>query len=262
MIERKEISEDSLIYRFQLPKGKKYLGVGTCQHVEVGFHMKDKMLIRPYTPIKPVLPRDAKVQAEDAELHDGTGFFDLIIKTYFPDEEQPGGALSNILYTIQIGEEIVIRGPTGDIVYKGYGKFMIYNEERTFKRVSLVLGGTGLTPGYSFLARSCLTADDPTEIRVIDANKAEEDILLRKELTEYEKMSKGRLKVTHVLSDAGDEWRGLKGHVDEKMIKEHLFEPDDESLVLLCGPPPMIQKAALPALQDWGYKHDENMFGF
>lgn len=261
MIERKEISEDSLIYRFKLPDNKPYLGIGTCQHVEIGFHMKDRMLMRPYTPIKPVLPRDLSLKVEDAELHDGSGFFDLVIKTYFPDDEQPGGALSNILYTMEIGAEVGIRGPTGDIVYKGNGKFAIYGKEKTFKRVSLILGGTGLTPGYSFVARSCLTKDDKTEIRVIDANKAEQDILLRKELAEYEKMSQGRMKVTHILSDPGDDWKGLKGHVNEDIIKEHLFSPSEDSLVLLCGPPAMIQKAALPALSDWGYTHDENMFG-
>lgn len=262
LIERNNISPDSRTYKFQLPGGTKYLGMGTCQHVLLGFHMQDRMLIRPYTPTKPVLPRDTEVQADDKELHDGTGTFELTVKTYFPSDEQPGGAFSNILDTIPVGEEVEIRGPTGDIIYLGHGKFKIYGEEKSFNRVSLILGGTGLTPGYSLIARVCLTPGDKTELRVIDANKSENDILLRGNLEEFERKSHGQLKIAHVLSEASDDWQGLKGYVNKDIIKEHLFEPKEmENLVLLCGPPVMIQKAALPALEDWGYKHEENMFG-
>lgn len=265
LVERRKIGEsnDTEIYRFELPEGKKYLGIGTSQHVEFGFHLKDKMLIRAYTPIKPVLPKDCNIDAgklDDHELHDGCGVFELVVKTYFPDDQQPGGAMSNILHEIEIGEEVEIRGPTGDIIYLGHGKFQIYGEERTFKRVSLVLGGTGLTPGYSTVARSCIE-DDKTEIRIIDANKSEHDILLKEQLEGFEKKAGDRVKITHILSHPSDDWKGLKGHVDEDLIKKSLFPPDEDSLVLLCGPPGMIQKAALPALEDWGYKHDHNMFG-
>ncbi len=73
---------------------------------------------------------------------------------------------------------------------------------------------------------------------------------------------------------------GLSGHVNADIIKSKLFEPSNDSVVFLCGPPAMIQKAALPALKgeflkhekcerrtanngpDWGYKEDENCFGF
>ena len=103
-----------------------------------------------------------------------------------------------------------------------------------------------------------------------------------------------RLRIAHVLSHpkTENEWTGLKGHVDAEMIRRNCFPPGKESVVFLCGPPPMIQKAALPALKgmctsvassdgvrsgfghfrvrdadtgamaDWGYKEDENCFGF
>lgn len=260
LCERNEISQHSRTYIFQLPDGKPYLGIGTCQHVQFGFHMQDRMLIRPYTPTRPIFPRESGINASE-DLIDGNGTLELTVKTYFPDDKQPGGALSNILDTMAIGEEIEIRGPTGDIIYLGHGKFNIYGEEKMFRRVSLVLGGTGLTPGYSLIARVCLTPDDDTELTVIDANKSEEDILLRKHLESFEKEGKGQLKIAHVLSHPSDQWRGLKGHVTEDIVKEHLFPPMEENLVLLCGPPAMMQKAALPALEDWGYVHDLNMFG-
>ncbi|KAJ9493380.1 hypothetical protein H2202_011147 [Exophiala xenobiotica] len=49
-----------------------------------------------------------------------------------------------------------------------------------------------------------------------------------------------------------DKWEkngGFSGHVNEDMIKHKLFEPGQKSVVFLCGPPAMIQKAALPALK-------------
>lgn len=252
LINRKQLSEDSRTYTFQLPGKKKILGLGTCQHVQIGFHLEDKMLIRSYTPTRPLLPpSENKEQADgvDSTMRDGDGTFDLTVKTYFPDENQPGGAMSNILDCIPIGEEIEIRGPTGEIVYNGNGNFVIEGNERHFDRVSLVLGGSGITPGYSLIARILMTPEDKTQIRVVDANKTKNDILLHDELKEFEKKSKGQLKVTHVLSAPGDDWTGLKGHVNEDIIKDNLFPPEKSTVALLCGPPPMIQKAALPALK-------------
>ncbi|KAI2630021.1 hypothetical protein GGS21DRAFT_211187 [Xylaria nigripes] len=264
MVARDWISRDTAVYTFKLADKTPHLGLGTCQHVEFGFHLKDKMLIRQYTPTKPVFPRNSRCNAnsnDDEGLFDGTGTFEVTVKTYYPDDQQPGGALSNILAAMPIGEEIEIRGPTGDIMYKGDGEFSIVGKNRHFKRVSLVLGGTGLTPGFSLMARVCQDLDDELEIRVIDANKTEYDILLREDLDRLERMSRGRLKVTHVLSHAGDDWKGLRGHVTKEMMRQHLFEPSPENLALLCGPPAMIQKAVLPALQEWGYDQDKNLFG-
>ena len=262
LTERIWLSHDTAEYKFRLPEKTDYLGLGTCQHVEFGFHLRDKMLIRPYTPTKPVLPRESGVDdLDDKELHDGSGTFQLTVKTYFPDDEQPGGALSNIFAAMSIGEDVEMRGPLGDVIYNGHGHFTVHGEERSFSRISLVLGGTGLTPGYALIARVCLDASDRTELRVVDANKAENDILLRKELAHFEEISNGKLKVAHVLSEPSEEWQGLKGHVTKEIMQEHLFPPSKENLVLLCGPPPMIQKAVLPGLEEWGYASDKNMFG-
>ncbi|KAF4456771.1 hypothetical protein F53441_1207 [Fusarium austroafricanum] len=265
LIDRKNLSEDTRAYTFQLPEGKNILGLGTCQHVQIGFHMLDKMLIRSYTPTKPLIPpsKDERLtNGNTKSFCDGDGTFELTVKTYFQNNEQPGGALSNILDCMPIGEEVELRGPTGEIVYNGNGNFTIEGKECHFDRVSLVLGGSGITPGYSLLARILLSSNDKTEIRVVDANKTEADILLKDELEEFEKKANGQLKVTHVLSHAGDSWTGQTGFVNEDIIKESLFSPSQKSVVFLCGPPAMIQKAALPALKDWGYVEDENMFGF
>lgn len=260
LVHREEISHDTRRYTFSLPKGQPLLGLGTCQHVQIGFHLEDKMLIRSYTPTKPLLPYTSDNGGSDsgqASLSDGQGAFDLTVKTYFPDETQPGGALSNILDCLALGSEVELKGPTGEIEYRGNGNFFIEGHERHFKRVSLVLGGSGITPGYALIARILLDRSrsgkdkDQTELRVVDANKTESDILLRKDLADFEKNSGGQLKITHVLSHPADQemWNGETGHVDAEIIKRALFEPAKDSVVFLCGPPAMIQKAAMPALR-------------
>ncbi|CAN9120075.1 unnamed protein product [Alternaria sp. RS040] len=266
LLDRKSISEDTRAYTFQLPKDTPDLGLSTCQHVQLGYHLQDKMLIRSYTPTKPLLPDSSdesnNKKNDNQNLADGVGTFELTVKTYFPSSSQPGGAMSNILDCMPLGEEIEIRGPTGEIVYNGEGVFSISGKEYTFKKIDLILGGSGITPGYSLIARAMLSSDPDIQICVLDANKSEKDILLHKELDEFEKSSGGRLKITHILSHPSDDWKGKKGHVDADLIQEALFAPEEGTGVFLCGPPGMIQKAALPALEKWGFKEGENVFGF
>ena len=39
-------------------------------------------------------------------------------------------------------------------------------------------------------------------------------------------------------------------HVNEQVIKEHIFPPDEYgAVVFLCGPPGLMQKGAMPALR-------------
>ncbi|TLD09664.1 hypothetical protein E2P81_ATG10191, partial [Venturia nashicola] len=272
------LSADTQKYTFTLPEDTPDLGLGTCQHIQLGFHLKDKMLIRSYTPTAPILPDPKNASSSDTEqtkndevasLQDGGGTFSLVVKTYAPTKQQPGGAMSTLLATTPLHSQIDIRGPTGEIEYLGSGRFSLdasQEKPQVFKRISLVLGGSGITPGYALIARIVMgagEADANVQVRVIDANKSEGDILLKKELEDLEKKGNGRVKSTHVLSHPSEKWKGAKGHVNEQLIKENLFGPQEEqAAVFLCGPPGLIQKGAMPALKDWGYEEDKNMFGF
>ncbi|KAL8737783.1 MAG: hypothetical protein Q9181_001346 [Wetmoreana brouardii] len=247
---RHSIPPGTRTYTLSLQPGKTALGLQTCQHLQLGFHLLDRMHIRSYTPTRPILSTDEN------------GTFDLVVKTYFPTDDQPGGAMSNILDCIAIGEQVEMRGPTGEITYGGNGDFDVEGKKKHWDRVSLILGGSGITPGYQLLARICKTEGDETEVRVIDANKTEGDILLKDEMEAFVQGSEGRVQVTHVLSHPGEGWSGKRGHVGKEVVRENLFQPGKGSVVFLCGPPTMIQKAALPALTEWGYEEEENCFGF
>jgi nitrate reductase (NAD(P)H) len=104
---RESLSSDTQKYTFTLPPGTPNLGLRTCQHIQLGFHMQDKMLIRSYTPTAPILPAPDQTQtngtspqnntSSSSPLHDGQGTFTLLIKTYPPTPSQPGGAMSTLL---------------------------------------------------------------------------------------------------------------------------------------------------------------------
>lgn len=223
----------------------------TGQHIQLGFHFQDRLVVRPYTPTRPL------IESED----DGT--FDLTVKTYYPDPSQPGGTMSNVLDCLGEGEEVEVKGPSGEIRYRGNGKFVVDQREFNYDRITLILGGSGITPGYQLIAKILMKSnEDKTQIKVIDANKTPDDILMKEELAEFEKNHPDQFQICHVLSHAGQDWQGEKGHVDQRIIHQYAFPPDDRNLALLCGPPTLIKKSVLPALLEWGYHEDKNLLGF
>lgn len=56
-------------------------------------------------------------------------------------------------------------------------------------------------------------------------------------------------------------WDYSQGFVNEDMIRTHLPAPEEQPLVLMCGPPPMIQYACLPNLERVGHP-TERCFAF
>lgn len=48
-------------------------------------------------------------------------------------------------------------------------------------------------------------------------------------------------------------WKYSTGFISSDMIADHLYPPADDTYVLLCGPPPMINFACLPNLDKLGY---------
>jgi len=57
------------------------------------------------------------------------------------------------------------------------------------------------------------------------------------------------------------DWKQGVGFVSAEMIQERLPAPGEDTIVLICGPPPMIQHACNPALDKLGYP-DKQRFVF
>ena len=95
--------------------------------------------------------------------------------------------------------------------------------------------------------------DDDTELSLIYANKTEDDIIVKDMLDQMAANSDGQFRVHYTLDNPPDNWDGSSGFVTADMIAAHLPAPSDETLVLMCGPPPMIKFACRPNLEKLGY---------
>ncbi len=161
------------------------------------------------------------------------------------------------------GDKIDVRGPSGRLTYKGCGHFEIKNDKKSppivkkVKNLGMICGGTGVTPMYQLIKNICTHPEDSTKMWLIFANQTEDDILLRDELEEFEKNNPDRLKVWFTIDKSVKEgWKFDTGFVSEDMIREHMPLPDNDTLILMCGPPPMVKFACTPNLDKVGYTNE------
>ncbi|KAK2841835.1 hypothetical protein Q5P01_012035 [Channa striata] len=255
LINKLEISHDTKKFRFGLPSGEHILGLPVGQHVYLSAKVNGNLVVRAYTPVS---------SDEDQ------GYVDLVVKVYyknchptFPD----GGKMSQYLDNMSIGDTIDFRGPNGLLVYKGNGRFSIRPDKKSepkvqrFKHVGMIAGGTGITPMLQLIRRITADPTDTTKCSLIFANQTEKDILLRDELEEVKKNHPDKVKLWYTLDKPPQDWSYSSGFVTSDMIKTHLPAPSTEVLIVLCGPPPMIQNACLPNLDKLGHKK-ENVFAY
>ncbi|CAI4223561.1 unnamed protein product [Auanema sp. JU1783] len=247
LIEKVNVSHDTRKFKFALPSKHHILGLPVGQHIYLSAKVDGKLVVRPYTPI-----------SSDDDL----GFVELMIKVYFRDVNPKfpeGGKMSQYLENMKIGESIDFRGPSGLITYKGNGKFAIKADKkaaavpRHFKKISMIAGGTGITPMLQIIADILKHSLDNTQIKLLFANQSEEDILCRDELEQLVEAHPDQLHVWYTVDRPPANWKYSSGFINDKMIEEYLFAPSDDGAVLLCGPPPMINFACTPNLDKLAY---------
>ncbi|KAK2838423.1 hypothetical protein Q7C36_013237 [Tachysurus vachellii] len=247
LIEKEDITHDTKRFRFGLPSSLHVLGLPVGQHVYLSAKINGNLVIRAYTPVS---------SDEDQ------GHVDLVIKVYYKNTHPnypDGGKMSQYLNDMKIGDTIDFRGPNGLLVYNGKGRFAIRADKksdaklRKFKHVGMIAGGTGVTPMLQLI--HAITADptDDTKCTLIFANQTEKDILLRKELEEFGKNHPDKVHLWYTLDRPPQGWKYSTGFVDTSMLKAHLPPPSNDVLIVMCGPPPMIQNACLPNLTKLGY---------
>ncbi|XP_067161808.1 NADH-cytochrome b5 reductase 3 [Apteryx mantelli] len=250
LIDKEEVSHDTRRFRFALPSVDHVLGLPIGQHIYLSARIDGALVIRPYTPVS---------------SDDDKGFVDLVVKIYFKGVNPKfpeGGKMSQYLDSLKIGDTIDFRGPSGLLVYKGKGQFAIRPEKKAepvlknVKYVGMIAGGTGITPMLQIIRAVMKNKDDHTICQLLFANQTEKDILLRSELEEIQIQNPSRFKLWYTLDRAPESWEYSQGFVNQEMIRDHLPPPQDDVLILMCGPPPMIQYACIPNLDKLGYTKD------
>uniref|UniRef100_A0A8C1Y817 Cytochrome b5 reductase 1 n=1 Tax=Cyprinus carpio TaxID=7962 RepID=A0A8C1Y817_CYPCA len=206
------------------------------KHVYLSARIDGNLTVRPYTPVS---------------SDDDKGFVDLVVKIYFKNVHPKfpeGGKMSQYLESLRIGDVIDFRGPGGLLEYKGQGQFAIQAdkktpaETKTVRTLGLIAGGTGITPMLQLIQHDEMT---------------EKDILLKDDLEEIQARHPDRFKLWFTVDRAPADWEYSQGFINAEMIQEHLPPPSDDSMILMCGPPPMIQFACNPNLDKLGYRQSQ-----
>uniref|UniRef100_A0A8C4Q4F1 NADH-cytochrome b5 reductase n=1 Tax=Eptatretus burgeri TaxID=7764 RepID=A0A8C4Q4F1_EPTBU len=250
LVDKEIISHDTRRFRFALPSMQHVLGLPVGQHVYLTEKIDGSLAIRPYTPVS---------------SNEDLGFVDLVVKVYFKNSHPKfpeGGKMSQYLDSMKIGDTIDFRGPNGLLVYQGKGKFAIQPDKKSkakivvAQHVAMIAGGTGITPMLQLIRHIVADPGDKTKCSLLFANQTEQDILLRGELEELASSHPDLFHLWLTLDRPPEDWEYSKGFVNADMIKEHLPKPGPGVLVLMCGPPPMIQYACLPNLEKVGFTLD------
>lgn len=254
------VSSDTRIFTFNLDHPRQKIGLPTGQHLMLSLRdpVTRENIIRSYTPLS---------------ISDQLGTLDILIKVYFPDKESknPGGKMTMALESIPIGHSVEFKGPIGKFVYLGNGKCDMSGKIRHVKRFFMICGGSGITPIYQVLRAVLSNGDDETKCVMLNGNRTEGDILCRDELDMLarleEENGKGRFRMVHVLSKAGEGWQGLKGYVGMELFDKEIGRKEEkanrqgpgEDLILFCGPDAM-EKSVKKELDLLGWKDEDILY--
>eukprot|EP00940_MAST-03C_sp_MAST-3C-sp2_P000704 g704.t1 len=200
----------------------------TCgQHVHLTVRATDGRH-RPYRAYTPVDVRDDEM--------------DFCIKVY------PDGNLTPHLGSLKASSIVFVRGPRGTVRYIAPGLFRVagirgHPRDVRAKRISMIAGGTGITPMLQILRHICASDADSTQVRLLFCNRRERDIMLRDVIERAVAADKNdRIRVAFSLSDVKSvpkDWTGERGPVCSRMLQKTTFAApdDDDSIALICGPP-------------------------
>ncbi|GAA5820633.1 hypothetical protein JCM11251_003085 [Rhodosporidiobolus azoricus] len=252
------VNHDSRLYRFALDHLDQPLGLPVGQHVYARLRRK-------------VCPGDAEATGADKQVLEGElvqraytpvsrqgarGYLDLLIKVYFRTSAFPeGGKMTLGFEELQVGDIVEFKGPLGSFEWIGSGACRWRGVQRNVKHIGMICGGSGITPILQVL-RGVLhdTSDTTTTLHILNANKTEADILCRAELEELQgTVPLERFRQHFVLSKGGENWPFSRGRITKGMLEEHLPPPGDDSLVLFCGPDPMLNEIVKPGLAELGW---------
>lgn len=162
LMEKVKLSHDTRLFRFALQSEDHKLGLPVGKHMFFYANVNGEPVMRAYTPT-----------SSDADV----GHFDLVVKVYFANTHPKfpdGGKLSQHFERMEIGDTIDVKGPVGHFTYDGKGSYAKNRKPGRTKRISMIAGGTGITPMYQVIKAILKDPEDQTEIRLLYANQTEQ----------------------------------------------------------------------------------------
>jgi len=208
LVSKVPINSKTAVYTFGLD-GDKALGLSTCACILAkGGQDKDgKPVVRPYTPIS---------------TNEMIGKFQLMVKTY------PGQGLSAHMATMKVGDVLEF-------------KHIPFNVKEQFpfkaKTICMLVGGTGIAPMIQALHAILGTEGNSTHVKMIYANRTEQDILAKDTVDAWAAASGGRFSVTYILTRDKRDHAYEKGYINAGLITSKFPPPSDDVQIWVCGTP-------------------------
>lgn len=144
--------------------------------------------------------------------------------------EVPDGAMSRYwFHQAKVNDLLRLRGPLGTFFLRGHaGKDLV-----------LLATGTGIAPVKAILEglRTAAADSQPRSVTVYWGGRHPEDLYWQP--AGFEALP--RFRFLPVLSRAGDDWTGARGHVQDAMLGDHAYLAD--TVVYACGSDAMIHGA-------------------
>jgi len=144
---------------------------------------------------------------------------------------------------LRMGDGLELRGPIG-------GWFAWETKEGG--PLLLVAGGSGIAPLMA-MVRHRKAAGSDAPVRLLYSSRSYEEVIFREELEALAAEDEG-LEITHTLTRSTPEgWTGYDRRIDQAMLGEVVFSPEDRPLAFVCGPTPLVETVATALV---GLGHD------
>merc|ERR1712110_477902 len=174
------------------------------------------------------------------------GKLQLLVKVY------PDGLMSQHLKNLPMGSTID---------FKHVEKNVKIQYPFIKKHVTMLAGGSGITPMIQALHAILGTPGDTTQVTMIFSNKSQEDILCKDLLDAWSREYADRCKVVHLISSE-EHANCLK---IGGLIEKHSAPPEEDVLLMVCGPPDMYTHLCGPRedleltglLKQMGYRAEQ-----
>ncbi|XP_040573665.1 cytochrome b5 reductase 4 [Lepeophtheirus salmonis] len=223
LLSKEIVTHDVFEFKFKKPSHLLHFQVSLGHHVPLSLNSIEKM----YTPI--------------SGGHDNDSLR-FLIKIY------EDGALTPLLHSLNLGDEIQIGNPRGSL-----------RTPNVEKRIRLFAGGTGFTPMTRLIEHYLNLNQD---VHLYFFNKTRKDIIYRQKIEEW---MKGNLSVIHILSkDSDAEPPFLHGRISKNLLGNLLDEEDMDRTseqIFICGPSSFTQETFRLLTEHFVYS-SRNVFKF
>ena len=135
------------------------------------------------------------------------------------------------------GDELELRGPIGGyFVWEAPGDAPLL----------LLAGGSGVVP-FRSMVRHRMAAGSTVPLRLLYSSRSLREVIYRDELQGADDGVDVELVLTR---EWPDDWSGHRGRIDQKLLHELAWPPDEHPAIFICGPNSFVEVMAAGLVQD------------